>query len=191
MYASTVASSRFIGGLFCLLAVLLTGCAADQGDGPPLQASAPPSVSCKSGDPYQHTTLGYHLCFPSGWTSRDYTAEPGAGGAVSVVAFGPSSAVPAHVPATGSFMPPIEVKVVAGAKTEQEASLTQGNQVSQTKVAGIQADRIKVVEAGPANGSVIVVFEHQANTYEIVQAPSGSYDNAFQLVLDSFGFPAS
>jgi hypothetical protein len=58
-------------------------------------------------------------------------------------------------------------------------------------VAGITADRIKVVDSGPANGAVIVVFERQANTFEIEEAPGGTYDAAFQLVLDSFSFPAS
>ena len=40
-----------------------------------------------------------------------------------------------------------------------------------------------------ASGSLIIVFEHQANTFEIEQAP-GADDAAFQLVLDSFSFPS-
>jgi hypothetical protein len=187
-----VASSRSLGVLFSLLvAAVLAGCGSDPGSPPPLQATASSSVSCKSGQGYEHTTLGYHLCFPNGWTSRDYTAEPGAGGAVSVVAFGRAAAVPAHVPASGTFIPPIEVRVVAGPKDQPESSLAQGNQVTQTKVAGITADKIVVADSGPANGAVIVVFEHQANTFEIEEAPGGTDDAAFQQLLDSFSFPAS
>ncbi|MEA2668498.1 MAG: hypothetical protein QOJ33_1432 [Chloroflexota bacterium] len=187
-----MASSRSLGVLFSLLAAtLIAGCGEDTGAAPPLQASTSSSVGCKSGQGYQHTTLGYHLCFPNGWTARDYTAEPGSGGAVSVVAFGTPSSVPAHVPASGTFTPPIEIRVVAGPKDQAETSLAGGNQVTQTTVAGVKADRIMVVDSGPANGAVIVVFEHQTNTYELEEAPGGSNDSAFQLVLDSFSFPAS
>jgi hypothetical protein len=186
-----VASARIRGVLFSLLAAtLLSGCSGDANSPPPLQATASSTVGCKTGEAYQHTTLGYHLCFPAGWTSRDYTAEPGAGGAVSVVAFGPPSAVPSHVPASGSFMPPVEVRVVAGPKDQVETSLAQGNTVSQTRVAGIAADKIVVTTSGPASGAVIIVFEHQANTFEIEEAP-GADDVAFQLVLETFSFPSS
>jgi len=186
-----VAPARSLAVLFSLLVGgLLAGCADDQNQPPPLQATASSSVGCKAGQSYQHTTLGYHLCFPNGWVTRDYTAEPGAGGAVSVVAFGPAAKVPVHVPASGTFNPPIEVRVIAGPKDQAEASLTQGNQVTKTTVAGTPADRIMVVDSGPASGSVIVVFEHQANTYEIEEAPGGTDDTAFQQVLNSFGFPA-
>ncbi|HET9848706.1 MAG TPA: hypothetical protein VFR68_09160 [Candidatus Dormibacteraeota bacterium] len=187
-----MASSRILYGLFSLLAAFsLTSCSEDQGQSTPLQATASSTIGCKSGISYQHTTLGYHLCFPNGWTSRDYTAEPGSGGAVSVVAFGPGAAVPTHVPSSGTFIPPIEIRVVAGAKAEQEASLAQDNQVTQIKVDGMTADRIMVVDAGAASGTVIVVLEHQGNTYEIEEAPGGSYDAAFQQVLTSFSFTAS
>jgi hypothetical protein len=187
-----VASSRLLSFLLSLLAAIVCGaCADDQSQPPPLQATASSTVGCKSGQGYQHTTLGYHLCFPGSWSSRDYTAEPGSGGAVSVVAFGPPSTVPAHVPSSGTFMPPIEIRVVAGSKDQQEASLTPGNQVTQTTVAGVTADRISVTDSGPANGSVIVVFEHQANTYEIDEAPGGSYDSAFAQLLASFTFASS
>ena len=187
-----MASSRSLGVLFSLLAaILVAGCGEDSGAAPPLQASAPSSVGCKSGQGYQHTTLGYHLCFPDGWTSRDYTAEPGSGGAISVVAFGTPSAVPAHVPASGTFTPPIEIRVVAGPKDQAEVSLAQGNTVTSTTVAGIKADLIKVVDSGPANGAVIVVFERQGNTFEIEEAPGATNDAAFQQVLDSFSFPSS
>ena len=187
-----MASSRFRGLLLSLLAaILVSACADDQSQPPPLQATASSSVGCKSGQGYQHTTLGYHLCFPSGWTSRDYTAEPGSGGALSVVAFGPPSTVPAHVPASGTFIPPIEIRVVAGSKDQQEPSLAQGNQVTQTTVGGVAADKIVVVDSGPANGSVIIVFEHQANTYELDEAPGGTYDAGFAQVLASFAFAAS
>jgi len=185
-----VASARIRGVLFSLLAAtFVSGCGGDPSSPPPLQATASSAVGCSKGEGYQHTSLGYHLCYPSGWTSRDYTAEPGAGGAVSVVVFGPPSAVPSHVPASGSFMPPIEVRVVAGPKDQVETSLAQGNQVSQTRVAGITADKIVVTTSGPASGAVIIVFEHQANTYEIEEAP-GADDAAFQLVLESFSFPS-
>jgi hypothetical protein len=187
-----VARSRFLGGLFSLLAaLLLTGCGEDQSQATPLQASASSSIGCKTGQSYQHTTLGYHLCYPSGWVARDYTAEPGSGGAVSVVAFGPPSAVPTHIPASGTLTPPMEVRVVAGSKADSEQSLTQGNQVSQITVAGLAADEITVADSGPASGSVIVVLEHQANTYELQRAPGTSYDTAFQQLLSSFTFAGS
>ena len=185
-----MASARIRGVLLSLLAAtLVSGCGGDPNAPPPLQATASSSVDCSKGQSYQHTTLGYHLCFPSGWISRDYTAEPGAGGAVSVVVFGPPSAVPSHVPASGSFMPPLEVRVVAGPKDQVEMSLAEGNTVSQTRVDGIAADKIVVSTSGPASGAVIIVFEHQANSYEIEEAPGGD-DAAFQLVLDSFSFPS-
>ena len=187
-----MARARYLAVLLSLLsAIVLSGCAGEESPPPPLQATASSAVGCKAGQSYQHTTLGYHLCFPGGWTTRDYTAEPGSGGAVSVVAFGPPATVPAHVPSSGTFNPPIEVRVVTGPKDQAEASLTEGNQVTQTKVAGIAADRIVVMDSGPANGAVIVVFERQGNTFEIEEAPGGTYDAAFQQVLGSFSFPAS
>src|SRR5260370_38172285 len=97
-----------------LAATFGSGCSGDPSSPPPLQATASSSVSCKTGESYQHTTLGYHLCFPNGWTPRDYTAEPGAGGAVSVGAFGPPAAVASPVPASGSFAPPLEAPDLAG-----------------------------------------------------------------------------
>ena len=109
---------------------------------------------------------------------------------MSVVAFGPASTVPAHVPTSGTFTPPIEVRVVAGTKADAEQSLVQGNQVTTTTVGGIAADKISVVDAGTASGTVIVVFEHQANTFELEEAPGGTYDSAFQQVLTSFAFAA-
>ena len=186
-----MAGSRVLGGLVSLLVVvLLAACGEDQGQSTPLQASASPSVSCKSGQGYQHPTLGYHLCFPDGWSVRDYTAEPGSGGAVSVVAFGPASTVPAHVPTSGTFIPPIEVRVVAGSKADTEQSLAPGNQLTATTVGGISADRITVADSGPASGTVIVVLENQGNTFEIEDAPGGTYDAAFSQALSTFGFSA-
>jgi hypothetical protein len=38
---------------------------------------------------------------------------------------------------------------------------------------------------------VIIVLEHQGNTYEIEEAPGGTYDNAFAQVVSGFSFPAS
>ncbi len=187
-----MASARFRGVLLSLLtAALLSGCSDDSTAPPPLQATASSSVACKTGQGYQHTALGYHLCFPNGWTSRDYTAEPGGGGAVSVVAFGLPSAVPPHVPASGSYIPPVVIRVVSGPKAQAESSLAPGNQVTRTTVAGIAADKILVTDSGPANGAVIIVLEHQANTFEIAEAPGGTYDAAFQQMLDSFSFPTS
>lgn len=184
-----MSTARCWGLLLSLLAATLpSGCSDDPNAPPPLQATAPSLVSCKTGQGYQHTTLGYHTCFPNGWTSRDYTAEPGGGGAVSVVAFGPASGVPPHVPA-GSFIPPIAVRVVGGPKAQAESSLAPGNQVTGTTVAGTAADKIVVTDSGPANGAVIVVFEHQGNTFEIEEAPGGTYDTAFQQMLESFSFP--
>jgi hypothetical protein len=187
-----VASSRLLRILLSLLAATaVAACADDQSQPPPLQATASSSVGCKSGQAYQHTTLGYHLCFPSGWSSRDYTAEPGSGGALSVVAFGPPSTVPTHVPSSGNYIPPIEIRVVAGPKDQQEPSLVQGNQVTETTVGGIAADKITVTDSGPANGSVIIVLERQGNTFEIEEAPGGTYDAAFAQVLGGFSFPAA
>ena len=83
----------------------------------------------------------------------------------------------------------VEIRVVAGPKDQAEASLAGGNTVTSTTVAEIKADRIKVVDSGPANGAVIVVVERQGNTFEIEEAPGGTYDAAFQQVLVSFTFP--
>ncbi len=185
-----MAGARFLGVLLSLLAAtLLSGCSDDTSAPAPLQATASSSVACKTGQGYQHTTLGYHLCFPNGWTSRDYTAEPGGGGAVSVVAIGPASDVPPHVPALGSYIPPIVVRVVSGPKAQAESSLAPGNQVTRTTVAGVAADKILVTDSGPAKGAVIIVLEHQGNTFEIEEVPGGTYDAAFQEMLDSFAFP--
>jgi hypothetical protein len=174
-----------------LVAVAVAGCGQDQAmTPPPLQATGS-TTTCRDGQGYQHATLGYRLCFPNGWTSRDYTAEPGAGGALSIVAFGPPAAVPAHVPSETGFAPPVAVRVVAGAKDAQEASLVQGNPVTHLRVAGVQADRIEVTESGPAAGAVYVVLEHQGNTYEIEKAPGSTYAGDFQKVLDSFAFSAA
>jgi hypothetical protein len=82
------------------------------------------------------------------------------------------------------------VRVVGGPKAQAESSLVKGNQVTRTTVAGIAADKIVVTDSGPASGAVIVVFEHQGNTYEIEEAPNGD-DAAFQLVRDTFTFPSS
>jgi hypothetical protein len=184
-----VVGTRFWGVLLSLLtAIAVSGCSEDPNAPAPLQASASSSIACTRSQGYQHPTLGYQLCFPDRWTSRDYTAEPGGGGAISVVAFGPASEVPPQVPASGSYIPPIVIRVVGTPKAQAERSLTPGNQVSTTSVAGIAADKILVTDSGPAKGAVIIVLEHQANTFEIAEAPGGTYDAAFQQMLDSFAF---
>ena len=58
-------------------------------------------------------------------------------------------------------------------------------------MAGVTADKIMVVDSGPANGSVIIVLEHQGNTFEIEEAPGGTYDSAFAQLVSSFSFPSS
>ncbi|MDQ6710986.1 MAG: hypothetical protein M3Z11_10575 [Candidatus Dormibacteraeota bacterium] len=180
---------RFLLMLATGLGVLtLAGCGtADQ---PSLQAS-PSTSGCQDGHAYQHATLGYKICFPNGWATRDYTAEPGSGGAQSVVAFGPPAAVPTHVPSQEGFAAPVEVRVVAGAKGPVETSLTQNNQLSQIQVAGVAADRIEVTESGPAAGAIYIVFEHQANTYVIQKGPGSTYSSEFQKILGSFTFSAA
>ncbi|MDQ6884476.1 MAG: hypothetical protein M3077_09640 [Candidatus Dormibacteraeota bacterium] len=165
--------------------LILAGCGtADQAT---LQAS-PSAGGCTDGRAYQHATLGYKLCFPNGWATRDYTAEPGSGGALSVVAFGPPTAVPTHVPSQEGFAPPVEIRVVAGAKGSVESSLTQTNQVTQSRVAGVAADKIEVTESGPAAGAIYIVVEHQGNTYVIQKGPGSTYASEFQKILDSFTF---
>ena len=174
-----------------LLAAALASCGATGSDQPPPLQATPSSGGCTSGQAYQHTTLGYRLCYPNGWLNRDYTAEPGSGGALSVVAFGPASAVPTHVPSQAGFNPPVEVRVVAGAKAAVEASLAQTNQVTQVVVAGVSADRIDVTESGPAAGAIFIVLEHQANTYVIEKAPGSAYGSEFDAILKSFTFASA
>ena len=173
------------------LPVLLAGCSLTGDETPASTLHAPasaPAGLCQSGQAYAHATLGYHACFPDGWRQRDYTAEPGANGAVSVVAFGPDATVPAHVPAATEFAVPIEVRVVGGAKAGFESSLTPGNQVDHVTVAGMAADRIRVTQDGPAQGAVIVVFEYQGDTFELEKGPGTSYQPEFDTFLASFGF---
>src|SRR5947199_2839079 len=88
-----------------LLTVAVAGCESSApSDANSVAVQAPASVpasACPGAQGYQHATLGYRVCFPRGWVARDYTAEPGAGGALSVVAFGPG--LPTHVPAQADF----------------------------------------------------------------------------------------
>ncbi|HYS30239.1 MAG TPA: hypothetical protein VEQ12_12185 [Candidatus Limnocylindria bacterium] len=173
------------------LPVLLAGCSLTGDETPASTLHAPasaPAGLCPSGQAYAHATLGYHACFPNGWRQRDYTAEPGANGALSVVAFGPEATVPTHVPAATEFAVPIEVRVVGGAKAGFESSLTAGNQVDHVTVAGVTADRIRVTQDGPAQGAVIVVFEYQGDTFELEKGPGSSYQPEFETFLASFGF---
>ena len=84
-----MAHARYLAVLFSLLsAIVLSGCAGEETPPPPLQATASSAVGCKAGQSYQHTTLGYHLCFPGGWTTRDYTAEPGSRSAEALILLG-------------------------------------------------------------------------------------------------------
>lgn len=170
----------------------LSGCSLFGEDDSPAStlhaAAAAPAGLCDKGQAFAHATLGYHACFPDGWRPRDYTAEPGANGALSVVAFGPDASVPAHVPAGADFAVPIEIRVVAGPKGSLEASLASGNQVDQVTVAGLPADRIRVTQAGPAEGEVIVVLEHLGDTFILEKAPGRDYQAEFDRFLASFGF---
>jgi hypothetical protein len=178
-----------MASLACL-AVLLSSCSPtgdDTTSGLHPPASAPAGL-CHTGQAYAHATLGYHACFPDGWRQRDYTAEPGANGALSVVAFGPELTVPVHVPPGTEFSVPIEVRVVAGPKDGLEPSLTAGNQVDHVIVAGTQADRIRVTQEGPAQGAVIVVLEHLGDTFELEKGTGTDYQPEFEGFVASFGF---
>jgi hypothetical protein len=177
-------------GAVAALALLLAGCGyTGDGSASTLHPLATASAgTCSTGQAYAHATLGYHACFPDGWRQRDYTAEPGANGALSVVAFGPDTAVPSHVPQSTEFAVPIQVRVLAGPKDGFEASLTSGNQVDHMAVAGTTADRIKVTQDGPAQGTVIVVFEHQGDTFELEKAPGSGFGPEFDQFVASFGF---
>jgi hypothetical protein len=181
---------RYLASLALVAAGALAGCAADDtgSSSIPVYSSANTAVSCPTGKGYQHPALAYRVCYPDGWLSRDYTAEPGGGGALSVVAFGPPSAVPEHVPSQTEFTPPIEVRVFSGAKARLESSLTKGNQVSRATIAGAPAERIAVNQAGPAQGSIILVVEYGGNTYLISKGPGSSYGSEFEKLLESFAF---
>lgn len=173
------------------LAALLAGCSLTGDDGPASTLHAPasaPAGLCESGQAYAHATLGYHACFPAGWQQRDYSAEPGSNGALSVIVFGPEPTVPRHVPAAADFSVPIEVRVVAGPKAALESSLTGGNKVDHITVAGAQADRIKVTQDGPALGAVIIVLEHLGDTFELQKGPGAGYGDEFDRFVASFGF---
>jgi hypothetical protein len=173
-----------------LLTVALAGCdlaTSSDATSVPVQAPASaPASACPSAQGYQHATLGYRVCYPRGWVTRDYTAEPGAGGALSVVAFGPSG-LPLHVPQS-DFEPPLAIRVFAGPKAPLEASIAQGNAVSQTAVAGQAADQVAVTQEGPAGGEVIVILEHDGDTFEIEKGPGSAYQAEFQALLTSFTF---
>lgn len=177
----------------CLAPVVLVlaGCSliGDDTPGSTLHAAATaPAGLCQRGQAYAHSTLGYHACFPNGWRQRDYTADPGANGALSVVVFGPDPTVPAHVPVGTELAVPIEVRVVAGAMTSLEPSLASGNQVDHITVAGLPADRIRVTQGGPAQGAVIVVLENLGDTFVLEKAPGADYQAEFDRFLASFGF---
>ncbi|HYM49614.1 MAG TPA: hypothetical protein VET65_03470 [Candidatus Limnocylindrales bacterium] len=171
------------------VSVTLSACDLSSADATPAPlhaAAAVPSSACPGAQGYQHATLGYRVCYPAGWVMRDYTAEPGGGGALSVVAFGPQ--LPLHVPNQAGFEPPLDVRVVAGAKEALEASLTQGNQVTSETVAGQVADRISVTQDGPAMGELIVILQHDANTYALEKAPGDAYQAEFDAFVHSFVF---
>jgi hypothetical protein len=173
---------RHLVSLAALLAAgTVSGCLTEGGGG-----SSPTSVPAEAC--FQHPTIGYRVCYPGGWVHRDYTSEPGGGGALSVVGFGPSASVPEHVPAQGDFTPPVEIRIVSGGKASLVPSLTKGNQVSQATIAGSPAERILVTQEGPAKGAIIVVIEHQPNTYVIRKAPGTGFESEFDKVLASFTF---
>jgi hypothetical protein len=180
---------RHLTALLVLLA--LAGCdtSAPQDTGSAaIQAPASvPASACPGAQGYQHATLGYRVCYPRGWVTRDYTAEPGAGGALSVVAFGPAG-LPQHVPAQADFQPPLAIRVYAGPKASLEASMSQGNSVSRIAVAGVAADRVAVALGGPAGGELIVILEHEGDTFEIEKGPGEGDQEAFQALLTSFTF---
>ena len=179
-----------------LLTFALAGCdSSAPSDASSVAVQAPASVpasACPGAQGYQHANLGYRVCYPRGWVSRDYTAEPGAGGALSVVAFGPAG-LPQHVPAATDFEPPVAVRVFAGPKAALEDSITQGNSVTRISVAGEAADRVAVTQEGPAAGELIVILEHDGDTFEIEKGPGTSRQSEFQALLTSFTFaqPAS
>jgi hypothetical protein len=103
-----------------------------------------------------------------------------------VVAFGPAN-LPQHV-AQSDFAPPLAIRVFAGSKGSLEASSAQGNAVSQLTVGGVAADRIAVTQDGPAGGEVIVILEHEGNTFEIEKGPGTDHQTEFTALLTSFTF---
>ncbi len=177
-----------------IAALSLAGCApgSDSDSPPPLHAtvSAAPGT-CPGAQAYQHATLDYRVCFPAGWATRDYTAEPGSGGALSVVAFGPPARVPLHVPSGVEYSPPLDVRVVAGPKSSIEPSIAQGEQIQSVSVAGGPADRIVATQSGPALGAIFVLIEHQDDTYILEKAPGVDYGAEFEALLRSFTFSAA
>lgn len=180
--------ARWGVGLLALLLVAASGCAtaaSDQASAPLQAAASVPAADCPNDQGYQHPTLGFRVCYPTGWTVRDYTAEPGSGGALSVVAFGPN--LPVHVPQAG-FQPPLEVRVLAEPRETIEASVAQGNQVSPLTVAQTSADRIDVVADGPAKGEAIVILEHDGDAFEIEKGPGDGYRSEFAAFIGSFVF---
>jgi hypothetical protein len=55
-------------------------------------------------------------------------------------------------------------------------------------VAGSPADRIRVIQEGPAQGSVIIVLEHLGDTFELEKGPGAGYAAEFDGFVASFGF---
>ena len=118
--------------LVAIAALATAGCGPDSGteSPPPLHATVSASAgTCPGAQSYQHATLEYRVCYPAGWITRDYTSEPGSGGALSVVAFGPAEKVPQRIPSGVEYAPPLDVRVIAGPKSTIEPSLAQGERI--------------------------------------------------------------
>lgn len=180
--------------LVAIAALATAGCApgSDSESPPPLHATVTAAAgACPGAQAYQHATLDYRVCFPTGWATRDYTAEPGSGGALSVVAFGPAAKVPLHVPAGVEFSPPVDVRVVAGPKSSIEPSIALGEQIQSVKVAGTSGDRIVATQPGPAMGAIFVLVEHQHDTYILEKAPGSDYGPEFAALVRSFTFSSA
>jgi hypothetical protein len=177
-----------------MAALVTAGCGpgTDADSPPPLHATVSASTgTCSGAQAYQHATLEYRVCYSAGWVTRDYTAEPGSGGALSVVAFGPAEKVPQHVPAGVEYAPPLDVRVIAGPKSTIEPSLAQGEQVQSVTVGAHPADRIEATQAGPGLGAIFVLIEYQDDTYIIEKAPGSDYRTELDAMIRSFVFAAA
>jgi len=180
--------------LVAIAALATAGCGPDSGteSPPPLHATVSASAgTCPGAQSYQHATLEYRVCYPAGWITRDYTSEPGSGGALSVVAFGPAEKVPQRIPSGVEYAPPLGVRVIAGPKSTIEPSLAQGERIQAVTVGGRPADRIEATLAGPGMGAIFVLIEYQDDTYIVEKAPGSDYRAQLDAMLHSFVFAAA